>query len=167
MLVDLGEQTQRCLRLELFHRTMSAVMYRLLQMQFVFGSVDEAVRHGLLAFTYHIFLQWQDVKLPYRHFSSAYQSCIMRLEFVDDVSPQLVLWMLMIGAVSVFDFSGEAWLRESLRKYADRCHVKSWKEMQNILKSVMWIPLLDEHPGKHVYELLYLDEVERLDRATR
>jgi hypothetical protein len=161
LLVNLGTQTQRLMRLEIIHETMTAVMYRLLHMGFAAGSINETVRHGLLAFSHHVFLQWQDVKLPYHHFPTAYRNCILHLKLVDGVSSQLMLWLLVTGANSVFNISDEAWLREYLREHADRCEVKTWKEMQDILKSFMWIALLDEQPGKYIYDLLNLDKGKR------
>jgi hypothetical protein len=158
LLVNLGTQAQRLIHLEIIHETMTAVIYRLLHMSFAAGSIDETIRHGLLAFSYHVFLQWQDIKLPYRHFPTTYQNCILGLELVDGVSSQLMLWLLMIGANSIFNISDEAWLREYLREHADRCQVKTWKGMQDILKSFMWITLLDEQPGKHIYDSLHLDK---------
>jgi hypothetical protein len=50
LLVNLGTQTHRLMRLEIIHETMTAVMYRLLHMDFAAGSIDETVRYGLLAF---------------------------------------------------------------------------------------------------------------------
>lgn len=156
-LVNLGTQTQRLIYPEIISETMTAVLYRLLHMGFATDSIDEAVRLGLLAFSHHVFLQWQDIKLPYRYFPTIYQKCILGLQSVDGVSSQLMLWLLMAGANSFFDISDEAWLRESLREHVDRCHVKTWKEMQDRLKSFMWIALLDDQPGKQNYDLLYVD----------
>lgn len=157
LLVNLGTQIQRLINPEVIHETMTAVTYRLLHMGFAVGSMNESVRLGLLAFSHHVFLQWQDIKLPYRHFPTAYQTCILGLKLVDGASSQLMLWLLMTGALSLFDISDDAWLRESLREHADRCQVKTWKEMQEILKSFMWIELLDERPGKQIYDVLRLD----------
>jgi len=161
LLVNLGAQTQRLIHPEIIHEMMVAVIYRLLRMGFAAGSIDETVRLGLLAFSHHIFLQWQDIKLPYRHFPTTYQSCILGLKLVDGVSSQLMLWLLMTGTISVFNISDEAWLRVHLREHADKCQVKTWKEMQEILRSFMWIALLDEQPGKQIYDLLYLDKRKR------
>jgi hypothetical protein len=157
-LVNLGTQTQRPIHLEIIYETMTAVIYRLLDMGFIAGTINEAVRYSLLAFSYHVFLQWQDIRLPYYYFPTAYRSCILQLELVNGVSSQLILWMLMTGANSVFNILDEAWLREYLGEHANRCQVKTWKEMQDILKSFMWIELLDGEPGKCIYDLLSLDE---------
>ncbi len=77
------------------------------------------------------------------------------------VPPQLMLWLLMVGALSVFRISDEAWLGEYLRKHSKRCQVHGWNHMQNSLKLLMWIPLLDELPGKHIYDSLQLGSEPR------
>jgi hypothetical protein len=161
LLVNLGTQTHRFMRLEIIHETMTAVMYRLLHMDFAAGSINETVRNGLLAFSHHVFLQWQDVKLPYHQFPIAYRNYILHLKLIDGVSSQLMIWLLMTGANSVFSISDEAWLMEDLREHADRCDVKTWKDMHDILRSFMWIAVLDEQPGKYIYELLNLDNGKR------
>ena len=72
-----------------------------------------------------------------------------------------MLWLLMTGANSVFSISDEAWLMGHLREHADRCDVKTWKDMQDILKSFIWIALLEEQSGKYTYDMLNLDKVKR------
>ncbi|CAM1503332.1 Fc.00g081080.m01.CDS01 [Cosmosporella sp. VM-42] len=156
LLVNIGTQTHSLIRSQIIHETMAAVIYRLLHMDFVVGSIDETLRNGLLAFSYHIFLQWQDIKVPHSHFSNSHRNCLRGLKHVKGASNQLVIWLLMTGAISLFDISNEAWLREDLREHAERCQVRTWKEMQDILKSFMWVPLLDEQPGEQIYDLLYL-----------
>ncbi len=63
---------------------------------------------------------------------------------------------VMIGSNSVFYASNEALLVDLLREHAHRRQVRSWKGLQEILKSFMWIALLDDQSGKQVYDLLYL-----------
>lgn len=164
LLINLGTQTQRFISQDIIHQTMSAVLYRLLRMRFTAYSMNETVRHGLLGFAHHAFLQWQDIKLPYYHFTTAYRNCILHLKLIDEVSSQLMIWLLMTGALSVFHVTDETWLVESLREYAAKCKVDTWKEMDNMLKSYMWIPMLDEQPGKQIYKLLNLDEGKRITR---
>ena len=158
MLINLAIQTQRLIRPEVIYETMISVMYRLLDMKFSPRSIDEAIRQGLLAFCYHVFLQWQDIKPPYQYFPSTYKDGILSLEFGGGSSPQLMLWLSMIGAVSVFNLDDEPWLLRLLRTCAGKCEIRTWDELQGILKSFMWIPLLNEQPGKHVYDLLQLEQ---------
>jgi hypothetical protein len=164
LLVNLGTQTHRMIYPDFIHETMIAVMYRLLHIEYPPGSIDETVRMGLLAFCHHVFLQWQDIKLPGYPFPSTYRDCVLEScrrqqrrhgppELVD---PQLMLWLLVTGAISLFDLHEEVWLSECLREYVvDRCHVKTWKDMQEILKSFMWVALLDDRPGKQIYDHLF------------
>ncbi|WAO82854.1 Hypothetical protein NCS54_00002400 [Fusarium falciforme] len=156
LLVNLGAQTRRLMRPDLIRESMTAVTYRLLRMKLASGSMDEAIRHGLLAFCHHVFLQWQDIKLPYHYFPTVYRECIQCLKAVDAVSPQLILWLLMAGAISVF--GDEEWLKNDLREYTEKCGVKRWKEIHRTLNSLMWISLLDEQLGRNIYDSLYLDK---------
>jgi hypothetical protein len=162
LMVNLGAQAPQIINPDIIHETMTSIMYRLLHTSFAAGSVDKTVQLGLLAFSYHLFIQWQDIKLPYQHFPNTYQDCIQSFGLVDRVSPRLMLWLLMIGAISLFDISNETWLRELLRLFIGRCQVKTWKEMQDILESFMWIPLLDEQLGKKIHHELCLGTGENM-----
>lgn len=74
---------------------------------------------------------------------------------LEDVVPsRVMLWLMMTGAVSIFRISAEPWLADRLQRQAERCGVRSWKDMQEALKACMWIPLLDEERGKQTYEWL-------------
>ncbi|KAH8901408.1 hypothetical protein GQ53DRAFT_6281 [Thozetella sp. PMI_491] len=154
-LVDLGAETQRSMSLTVVRETMTAVSYRLLNVRFATGSIAEAVRHGLLALSYHVFMQWHDIWPPYPQFATAYKSCILGLESPDgSFSSRLILWLLMIGANSVFNARCEAWLRDHFREHADRCRVSTWRDMQRLLKSFMWISVMDEQSGRDIYDSL-------------
>ncbi|KAI8959062.1 hypothetical protein F5Y11DRAFT_334300 [Daldinia sp. FL1419] len=152
--VHLGTQTRRTIRPDIIYETMIAAMYRLLHMRFSIRSIDNAVRQGLLAFCYHVFLQWQDIKPRCCHFTTAYQACILDLESHEGVSPRLMLWLLMTGAVSIFNIADEAWLRECIEVNIGRCKIRTWKEMHGLLKSFMWIDALDEQQGRNIYNCL-------------
>ncbi|KIW61931.1 hypothetical protein, variant [Exophiala xenobiotica] len=151
-IVNLAVETQQMLSPGLLYDTMASVMYRLLHMSFDQGSVDEAVRLGLLGLTYHIFLQWQYLRLPYVYFPWVYKDCLLHSKLVDGASSQIMLWLLMVGAVSAFTTSDHPWLMVCLRKHMDKCQVKSWNRMREVLKSFMWVGLLHDKPGKEVFD---------------
>ncbi len=157
LLVNLGTQTHRVIYPDFIHETMTAVIYRLLHMDFVAGSINEIVRVGLLAFSHHVFLQWQDIKLTCYPFPTTYRDGILVdcRRLLEPVNPRLMLWLLMTGAISLFDVSEEAWLSESLREHVDQSQVKTWKEMKEVLGSFMWIAILDDQPGKQIYDQLF------------
>jgi hypothetical protein len=152
LLVDLGTQT--VIQPAIIYGTMTAVMYRLLRMGFAAGTLNESSRLGLLAFTHHIFLQWQDMRLLCHPFSETYRNYLQVHALGDTIPPRISLWLLMIGAMSFFGVLDKVWLADYFRRQAERCGVKTWKDGQEILKSSMWISLLDDNPGKQVYDSL-------------
>lgn len=154
LLANLGTQTRMLIQPATIYGTMTAVMYRLLRMGFAAGTLDESSRLGLLAFTHHIFLQWQDMRLPFHPFSESYRNHLQVHALGDTIPSRISLWLLMLGAISLFNVSGEPWLSDYLLRQAERCGVKSWKDGQEILKSSMWISLLDDKPGKQIFDSL-------------
>lgn len=132
--------------------TMTSVMYRLLDIKFETGSIAEALRLGLLAFSSHIFLQWQDIRRPYIQFSAAYKDCLVSLKSLDGVSSHIVLWLLMVGGVSVFGASDDEWLKPWLRANSQLCKVRSWPAMRGVMESFIWIGALHDKPGKDLFE---------------
>ncbi|KAI0465556.1 hypothetical protein F4859DRAFT_507957 [Xylaria cf. heliscus] len=157
ILVNVGTQTKRFIHPETIRDTMAAVTYRLLNAHFAIDSIDETVRHGLLVFCYHVFMQWSDLRLPYSHLPTAYKTCIANFTSRDGALFQLRLWLLMIGAISVFDPVKETWLKEQIQVHAEKCGVRTWKDMRDILKSFMWIGLLDDDVIKNNKTILSLN----------
>ncbi|KAK0983326.1 hypothetical protein LTR91_011269 [Friedmanniomyces endolithicus] len=153
LLVSLGAQTQRLISTKVINETMTSVLYRLLCMRYASGSSDEGVRVVLLTYCYHGFLQWGDIKLPCPHLQNAFKEGILALQRSGEVSARFMLWVLMVGAVSIFDEQKEAWLNAMLSQHARR-QQRSWREVQDILKSFLWIPLLDEKRGRSIWDSL-------------
>jgi hypothetical protein len=163
---------------EAFLHSMGSIMYRLLHARFEPGSLDEAVRLALLAFSSPIFLHWNRVELPDRQFTSAYREALAGLDYFMDtehtivpqehtiipqkhtiiyqeytVTPQQHLWLLMVGALSMaHEPDNLAWLRPRLRMAIDMCSVSSWDDMRDVLRSFLWVGLVYDGPGKDVYD---------------
>lgn len=148
---------------ETFLDTMASVVYRLLDMCFEeSGSIlDETIRLGLLAFSCVLFLQWKDLGMSYSHLASTFRAGLARLTSVPShiiSSSQLMLWLLMVGAVSVFDGQiandngDDRWLKPLLLVNMDLCGIHSWSEMRDLLESFMWIGLVHDKPGKAVFD---------------
>lgn len=154
LLVNLGTQTEMLIQPETIYGTMTAVMYRLFRMSFAAGTLDETLRLGLLAFTNHIFLQWQEARHPYHPFSKTYRKYLQTHTLGSTTPSRTALWLLMVGAVSLFNLPKEPWLGDYIRRHIESCGAKTWKEVQDILKSSMWISLLDDKPGKQLYDSL-------------
>lgn len=154
LLANLGSQTGMTIQFATISGTMTAVMYRLARMSFAAGSPDKTVQLGLLAFTHHIFLQWREIRLPRHHLSQTFRNYLQVHSLEDTVPSPVMLWLLMTAAASLLSISEEPWFGAYLVRQIKKCHVKVWKDLEDILKSFMWIPLLDEKVGKHTYDFL-------------
>lgn len=160
LMVNLSTQIKGFVYPEIIQQTMAAVMYRLLHMEFPVRSMNSVIRLGLLAFTYHVFLQWRDVRLPYRHFRTAYEDCITDPKLPQNAPSRLMLWLLITGAISILDLSEDPWPRPALQYYVQECQVKTWKDMRELLKSFMWISVLDDQLGERIFDSLSSEEGE-------
>lgn len=151
--IDLADTSGQLITVGTFLETMASVMYRLLDMHFAPGSRDEMIRLGLLCFSCSVFLHWHHLGVSYDHLASLFRNCFATLETTtySSLSPQVTLWLLMVGAVSVFDDSDHVWLNSSLRKVMGECEVVSWHEMRHLLVSFMWIGLVHDKMGKRVF----------------
>ncbi|ETS86475.1 hypothetical protein PFICI_00303 [Pestalotiopsis fici W106-1] len=155
LLANLGTQTRMRLSPIAIYGTMRAVMYRLLRMKYEAGTLDESLRLGLLAFTHHVFLQWQDMKMPPHHpFSGIYRHYLQDYALKDTMPPHLSLWLLMIGEVSSFSLSGEWPLRDHLQTQIEKNGIRSWNDMVYVLKSSLWISILDDRSGNIIYDTI-------------
>lgn len=153
-LVNLAIETHRMFSMEIVLDTMASVMYRLLRMDFEIGSLDEAIRLGLLALCYAIFLQWQGMTLPSSKFPSAFKTSVLDLKISDEVPRQIVLWLLMTGGISIFTSEGDTWLKDVLHEHFQMCHITSWNELRQVLKTFMWIGSLHDQSGRKIFESL-------------
>ncbi|KAI0884091.1 uncharacterized protein GGS22DRAFT_189221 [Annulohypoxylon maeteangense] len=150
-LINLAAKSKTRIPKEMFLDAMASVMYRLLYMEFAADSTNELLRLALLAFSSSVFLQWKYMRMSYPHFSALYKDCLMKTA-VSDIPPQLRLWLLMVGGVSVFTRADEEWLRPWLRAIMNLCDIELWTEMQDILDSFMWIGLVHDELGKEVFD---------------
>lgn len=138
-----------------FLSVMVSVSYRLLHMHFEDKRANEAIRLGLLAFSSGIFLQWRQLGLIYSSLSSSYRRCLLELK-ATDVSPEFALWLLMVGAVSVMDDTDIDWMRPLFVEKLEACHIRSWADMEAVMRSIMWVDSIHGRLGENVFKSLAL-----------
>ncbi|KAK8022270.1 hypothetical protein PG993_013037 [Apiospora rasikravindrae] len=127
LLASMRAQTRVLLPPAMIYGTLVAVMCRGLYMKFATGPPDETMRRGLLVFTSHISLQWQDIRPPLRGILLAYDQSLRNRTYNSGLVPSdTIVWLLMIGAVSTFNISEEDWSRDSLLKQFDTCQIMAW-----------------------------------------
>lgn len=129
--------------------TMASVMYRLLDIKFISGTLDETIRLSLLGFCSHIFLQWPSVKLPPHHLSTEYRKSLLGLTI--PLAPQMSLWFLVMGDMSLFSHEDEVWLRPWQRAVLELCGAATWNEARVTLKGFLWIDFLHDKAATKIF----------------
>lgn len=153
-LVNFATKSGTLLTVDIFLGCITSVMYRLINMRFRKDSVDEAVRLGIMAFSSSVFLQWKNVGMPYLHLESCYRTCIGQLD-PSRAPPNLMIWLLMVGVISLMGIKDEAWLVASLRARVASIRVKRWDAMRTLLKSFMWIDLVHDQDGRRIFDSIF------------
>ncbi|KAL1849890.1 hypothetical protein VTK73DRAFT_9792 [Phialemonium thermophilum] len=136
---------------------MASVMYPLLGMRFEPGTLDETVRLGILGFASRIFLQWRGVRPKYAHFAAAFRDSITRPKSLEGFSPQLLVWLLVVGAMSAAaDDDRDMWFPPLLQAHLMLCEIDSWDDLRHMLKEFLWISVVQDPPGKEIYDRVVL-----------
>ncbi|KAH9909559.1 hypothetical protein F4778DRAFT_4419 [Xylariomycetidae sp. FL2044] len=152
-LINIAAATNQRITVGTYRSSMVSTMYGLIHMHFESSSEDEVVRLGLLCFSCSVFLQWHNLGRSYDHLASLYRRYLPTLtDTCSEFPPQLSLWLIMAGAVSVFGPSDDVWLIPYLRRAMSRCDVNSWSDMHQLLMSIMWIDLVHGKPGRRIYQ---------------
>jgi hypothetical protein len=134
-----------------FQDVVCSVQYRLMQLQ---GALDdiiaECLRLAMLAFVTTMF-QLPYRRMPYPYLADRLRECCRAIESDTPQMRDLMLWLLIVGGISVFDVDDEPWMSERLR--VDLPSV-AWPEARARLKQVMWMDALHDKIGKDVFEAL-------------
>jgi hypothetical protein len=152
LMINLTIKARGRITWELYLNSMASLMYRLLYMSSERGSLNEAIRLGLLALSSHVFLQGQLFRVSYDHMNAAYKECLCHLEGSTRVPPHILSWLLLVGAISAFEPPDEAWLSPFLRANIESSGVTSWGKMRLVMESLIWLPVVQEQHGKDFFD---------------
>lgn len=141
------EETGNKISNETFVHAMGSIMYRLLHTKYQKGSLEETCRLGLLAFLSPVFLQWTRYELADPRFTSSYRSSLELLRRKNSVQPPILLWLLVVGALSMsHEPENYAWIQPLLCSHINSCNIVSWEDMKKVLKSSLWVDNLYDEP---------------------
>ena len=154
-LINAATSSNRRLRDTDFQRFTCSIRYRLLQLQ---GMLDdtfsECFRLGMLAFLTTTFpIPGQKIRYPY--LTSRFHQCCAAVEAATPHLQDLMLWLLTVGAISVYSVD-EPWLRE--RWQVDVPDL-IWPEARRRLQEIVWIDVIHDKPGRYVFEAMSQQEV--------
>ena len=155
--MDLIPNSKRRVPESTITKAMASFMYRLLHAHFASESFDEVLRIGLLAVCSRVFLNLPSLNGQDTSLRGAYRQSLVNIVPLASVPAHIVLWLQMIGAICVFDAGDDVWLQRLLRSSMERCNVASWGDLAGVMNSVIWIGLLFDEPGRHLFNLI-MDE---------
>lgn len=155
--VNLAYENKSKLPKELLLDATASIMYRLIHMSYRHGSLNEFVRLGLLTYSSSVFLQWKDTRMSYHHISSAYRDSMTASSFSSILSEHFQLWLLITGAISIFDEHNDQWLKPQLLVIINSCSLDSWDQVRDILHSIMWVDLLHDCLGRKYFDSMVND----------
>jgi hypothetical protein len=150
-LINYADITAQKISTMTFGHIMASVMYRLYAMDFAFNPQKDLIRLGLLAFSSGVFLQWRTIGIKYSQLISAFRKRLMPLIELE-ASSKLNLWLVLIGAISIFDPKDDWWLQPLFLSNVEVCGIETWEDMRVAMEEFLWIGLVHEKPGQRIFE---------------
>lgn len=153
-LINRNVKSKRKLSEATLLKAMGSILYRLHHMSFAVDTLDEALRLGLVAFSSHAFFEPTSIEIQRTPLSNAFRACLTNSKIREQISPQIFLWLQIVGFVAVFDESDHTWQKPLLLSSTERCGIRSWREVSEMMNTYVWIDIVFDKPGKDVYEML-------------
>ena len=163
---NLAYQTTRKLSPDTYNEMMISILYRLMYLSFEDGSLQEAIRTGVLTFSSTIFLTRHYMKQPYEHLFNLFSSALFKLcQSKSIIVPQpVMLWLMILYHVVAYEQPSPGdWQSVWLGKAVSLTKVNIWPQAHRILKSIMWVDFVHDAPGKKAFEVA----VQRLERLKK
>ncbi|KAH8743811.1 hypothetical protein F5883DRAFT_591770 [Diaporthe sp. PMI_573] len=128
------------------------IQSRLLMLEFEDNDIfPELLRLSLLAFLTTIFWGFPGVKFEYPRLANQLRQACMAFTPSTAGESYLFAWALMVGATSVFRGPDQTWLLQRLRPLIRDSLGRTWFEVKNNLRQVMWIDSIHDGPGIEVF----------------
>jgi hypothetical protein len=134
-----------------FQNIICSTQYRLLRLQGTLDNIiSECLRLAMLAFLTTTF-QVPGMKFRHPYLARRFRECCRAVEAATPQLRDLMLWLLTIGAISVYDVVDEPWLHE--RWKIDVPDVE-WPEARRRMKEIMWIDIIHDEPAKYIFKMM-------------
>ncbi|CEI70920.1 unnamed protein product [Fusarium venenatum] len=128
------------------------IQSRLLMLEFEDNDIfPELLQLSLLAFLTTIFWGFPGVKFEYPRLANQLRQACMAFTPSTPGESYFFAWALMMGATSVFRGPGQTWLLQRLRPLIRDSLGRTWFEVKNNLRQVMWIDSIHDGPGIEVF----------------
>lgn len=153
---NLAYQTTGKLSPDTYNETMISILYRLAHLSLEKGTLQEAVRIALLAYTSTLFMIRPLMQKPYKHLFTLLNSSMLEIYHsasVEKLPPCLLLWLIMVFYMITkgFQNAGE-WSHTWLQNAISATRMSTWPEMRQALKSVMWVDFVHDEIGQEAFK---------------
>ncbi|KAF2498479.1 hypothetical protein BU16DRAFT_536502 [Lophium mytilinum] len=150
---NIATQCNRGIDSELYQEVMVSIHYRLVNLRFNTGTINEVTRLALLSFSSTLFLQWRGVKIRFERLAQDLKRALSMLGRSSEAIPaQLIVWLYITGSICVFNEHEQAYFQPVLVEALQS--MRSWHEIRSSLKSVLWVDVLHDPPAKHMVEVM-------------
>ncbi|KAF6835652.1 hypothetical protein CPLU01_04122 [Colletotrichum plurivorum] len=134
-----------------FQGMVISVCYRLLRFQHLEGHLlnveQEACFTGLVAFASSLLLQFgRQRHLRYDLLSRRLKQSLFGVQFDPGFPPSAILWLLVLGGISVFEVEEHVWLLPTILELSQRMGLRDWGSAHVDLLKFPWIDAI--HNGK-------------------
>lgn len=142
-----------------FQNILISASYQLLHLRLVIGGkpvdYNDNARHlGLLAFmTTLLFQQGRSQRLSYNLLAGKLRDAIEATSS-KSMDKTTLLWLLLIGGVSVFDAFERTWLLSQIKSCLCILKIDSWQTARDKIQNMPWIDAIHEKPGQHLWEAM-------------
>ena len=155
--LNLAHQTQRKLLPDIFQEALISIQYRLQHLAYDARERHEVLRLALLALSTTIFHDTDGVKfiLHYRPLAERYKTALLSLvQHSNEELPAFILWLAYVGRISVLNPPAHYhWLKDCVIKQTLALNLRSWAETRHVLKTFIWIDMVNDQAGERVFDV--------------
>ncbi|TID03948.1 hypothetical protein CH35J_003092 [Colletotrichum higginsianum] len=152
-----------------FQSMLSSLGYRLLRVRdqgyTCPGDLHGACLLGVMSFYTSLLLQFgRQRHLLYERISRRLKVSVRVLD-LDSAHSQFLptlLWLLMLGAISVFEKEDDPWLLPELARVSEQLMLKTWEDIHCELKRYLWIDSIHNGQGRRLWDKVQRYQADKM-----
>jgi hypothetical protein len=90
-------------------------------------------------------------RAPFSELASQLQSNLSFLNSDKQKETELLLWILVMGAIAGMNTANRIWFVCAIREVASRLRVERWEELRGVLESFLWFGITNDRDGRIVW----------------
>lgn len=133
---------------------LTSVQSRLLKLKFNnnnANNVSELLRLSLIAYLTTVFWSFPGLKFDYPHLAAQLRRTCLSFSPTTITEKRHFVWVLMVGAISLYHSHDQAWLRQRLYSLIPEYLGSNWLQARESLSQIMWIGSIHDCPAIEVF----------------